>query len=309
MDSLNFEIFENKINNIINNLNDGEILTIIPTLLYKDEDSIQRGLSLKSTKLSNKTNLNHLFDLIEHSLIKLANEYTLELPEAFLILKWKKWITEKEFESNKEELKDSLNNQLEGEIKKKYKNPDSFDKAVKNKKEISFDYKLKNNMIEDYGPPLFSEDENKFKNLIGYKISLFDIATPKYTIVDSLSPQPCIKVEVRDVSINNKIDLSAEPTEIFYDQFTKDGWSRKINNELYLYNSNNELINVEKEFKFSNFPLSEKSENKKDNIGTIDFETFGESEGFGQHSVYAGGWGVKDKTNLFYIKKINHPKI
>jgi len=119
MDSLNFEIFENKINNIINNLNDGEILTIIPTLLYKDEDSIQRGLSLKSTKLSNKTNLNHLFDLIEHSLIKLANEYTLELPEAFLILKWKKWITEKEFESNKEELKDSLNNQLEGEIKKK----------------------------------------------------------------------------------------------------------------------------------------------------------------------------------------------
>jgi len=90
MDSLNFEIFENKINNIINNLNDGEILTIIPTLLYKDEDSIQRGLSLKSTKLSNKTNLNHLFDLIEHSLIKLANEYTLELPEAFLILKWKK---------------------------------------------------------------------------------------------------------------------------------------------------------------------------------------------------------------------------
>jgi len=55
-------------------------------------------------------------------------------------------------------------------------------------------------------------------------------------------------------------------------------------------------------FNFSTFPLSDCTDHYKNKIGVIDFETLGENDGFGEHKVYAGGWAVKDKTNLFYLK-------
>jgi len=87
IDSLNPENFEEKINKLLFNFNEGDILTIIPTILYKDEYSVQKGLSIKSIKINNKTNLEHLYSMILAKALKLANEYTLELPDNLLILK------------------------------------------------------------------------------------------------------------------------------------------------------------------------------------------------------------------------------
>lgn len=59
--SLSIPNVENKIKKILNNLDESEILTVIPTLLYKDENSMQRAYSLKSMKLNNKTNITFFF--------------------------------------------------------------------------------------------------------------------------------------------------------------------------------------------------------------------------------------------------------
>ena len=59
----------------------------------------------------------------------------------------------------------------------------------------------------------------------------------------------------------------------------------------------------------SPFPTYKKDKEFNDKIGTIDLETFGENLGLGYHSVYAGGWAVKDQTKLFYLKKMKQAKI
>jgi hypothetical protein len=64
-------------------------------------------------------------------------------------------------------------------------------------------------MIGDYGSPYYQDN-----TLIGYQSSLFSVSTPKYFIDDF---DPCIKIEIREISNNNRVDLSLNPTEIFYD--------------------------------------------------------------------------------------------
>ena len=41
-----------------------------------------------------------------------------------------------------------------------------------------------------------------------------------------------------------------------------------------------------------------------DRVGTLDFETYGTNLGMGHHLVYAAGFSVKDKTELFYIEPL-----
>jgi len=48
--------------------------------------------------------------------------------------------------------------------------------------------------------------------------------------------------------------------------------------------------------------LGEKLINLDDNIGTIDLETYGTNLGLGCQKVFACGWSIKNKTELFYIK-------
>jgi hypothetical protein len=59
---------------------------------------------------------------------------------------------------------------------------------------------------------------------------------------------------------------------------------------------------VETVYTCSLFPTYKKDLEFNDKIGTIDLETYGSNSGLGLHQVYAGGWAIKDNTNLFYIK-------
>jgi len=68
----------------------------------------------------------------------------------------------------------------------------------------------------------------------------------------------------------------------------------------YYYDENNQLINVEKVYHYSSFPIIKKDLKFDNKIGTIDFETYGSDLGLGNHLVYAGGWAIKDQTLLFY---------
>jgi len=49
------------------------------------------------------------------------------------------------------------------------------------------------------------------------------------------------------------------------------------------------LYNVEVIKNCPTFPLSKKDKTLSGKIGSIDFETYGESSGLGVHQVYAGG--------------------
>ena len=64
----------------------------------------------------------------------------------------------------------------------------------------------------------------------------------------------CNKVSIREFYLNNlsfKIYIWSE----WVDTKTEGGFVRDLNNKKYLYDLNNKLINVEKIYKYSSFPL------------------------------------------------------
>jgi len=165
----------NKFNELLSIIDEGNILSIIPTIVYIDGSGSQKAMSVKSSKLSNKTNLKFYADMIIDQIRNLIDVYSFNNIDILIILKYRYWIPEKEYDSIRDELKEILNKQLESEMNNKYNNPEKFDKLVEFKQEKAFDYRYKDVFINQYGHPLIQN--NIF---IGYKLSSYTIATPTY---------------------------------------------------------------------------------------------------------------------------------
>jgi hypothetical protein len=99
VDSLDLLTIENKLKELINSIDEADILSVIPTLLsllsllsllYKDENSIQKGYSSKSFKLSNKSNLQLFSIWILDAIQSILGQYILPGNECFMILKHRK---------------------------------------------------------------------------------------------------------------------------------------------------------------------------------------------------------------------------
>lgn len=105
---------------------------------------------------------------------------------------------------------------------------------------------------------------------------------------------------IKDFDVNN-LTFIGDTLISWIDTRTEFGFVREFNHNKYYYDNKNNLINVEKKFNYLPFPLNKKDTELDNKIGTIDLETFGSDSGTGYHQVYAGGWAVKGKTNLFYI--------
>lgn len=147
--------------------------------------------------------------------------------------------------------------------------------------------------MNNYGDSIL----DKNNNLIGYKLNDRECASiESYFNDENLL---CNKVSIREFDWN-KLSFKDYIWREWIDIRTERGFVRELNKYKYFYDLNNNLINVEKIYKYSSFPLVKKVLHLDNKIGTIDFETFGENSGLGHHQVYAGGWAIKDQTEVFY---------
>ena len=151
--------------------------------------------------------------------------------------------------------------------------------------------------MDNYGEPILDTDNH----LIGYKLNDKECALVEtYTNKENLI---CNKISVKELNKNN-LSFKNEYGELtsWIDNKTETGFTRDFNKKKYYYDKNNNLINVEVKFNCVKFPTFKKDTKLNEKVGTIDFETHGLNLGLGYHWVYAGGWAVKNKTELFYIK-------
>jgi len=113
----------------------------------------------------------------------------------------------------------------------------------------------------------------------------------------------CNKVFIKELNkINLPLNEDCEPIDSWLDVRTELGFIREYNKKKYYYDKFNNLINVEVYFTSSQFPLYKKDKELNNKIGTIDLETYGSNFGLGYHQVYAAGFSIKGKTELYYIE-------
>lgn len=155
-------------------------------------------------------------------------------------------------------------------------------------------YEYKDVFMDNYGDPVY----NKTQNLIGYKLN----NNNKYVSINSYFNNEnlfCNKVSIRDLDVNT---LSFKPYILreWVDIKNIKGFVREYKNKKYFYDNNNNLINAEATYSYPSFPLVQKLFYTDSRIGTIDLEIYGSNLGLGYQQVYAGGWAIKDQTQLFY---------
>ena len=68
------------------------------------------------------------------------------------------------------------------------------------------------------------------------------------------------------------------------------------------FNADGKVEYTEGEYYFPDYPVTDLDFELDEKLGAIDFETFGEN-GYGNQSVYAGGWCTKDFNNSCYIQE------
>ena len=151
--------------------------------------------------------------------------------------------------------------------------------------------------MDNYGEPIY----NKNHNLIGYKLNSYESATIKTFY--NIENKKCNEVLIKEFDEIN-LTFKQEVINSWLDIKTDKGFVREFKKIKYYYDKENNIYNVENLLNCNDFPLSSNDKTYDYKIGTIDFETFGENNfGLGHHQVYAGGWGVKDQTELFYIEE------
>ena len=193
------------------------------------------------------------------------------------------WLDITDFNIKLTELTNILDKQLETEIKLPSKNYE-----LGNKAQNLLDYKYKDIFMNDYGEKVL----DKNNNLIGYKLN-----DNRYITIQTYYNENnllCNKVYVKDFDSKN-LTFGLETFMTWTDIRTEFGFMREFNKIMYFYDHNNILFNIEKKFNYLSFPISKKDINLNENIGTLDFETYGDNAGFGKHQVYAGGWSIIKK--------------
>lgn len=266
--------------------------SILPVLRRQDittSGSYESITISNSIKITRFTSCNLLAEKVFMSLTDKLYIYNLRGVSIELFIMGRPWLDVEEFNVKLPELTNNLNEQIEAEVKFPFRLSYLESKAIN-----LINYPYKNTYMDNYGDKIF----NKNNNLIGYKLNHNSYATVEtYYNENNLL---CNKISIKEFDLIN-LSFRDESFISWVDIRTDFGFIREFNNKKYYYSHDNILINVEKKFKFLSLPASKKNTNSEDKIGTIDLETYGENSGLGFHKVFAGGWCVKGKTNLFYI--------
>jgi len=232
---------------------------------------------------------------ITHSLQDILLIYELRNSDIELFLMGRPWLSAEDFNVEIKEINDTLEKQINKEILDS-SNLNLFPSGYHYEKSLKLkSYEYSNVYIANYGVPVL----DKKNNLIGYKIFNGEYASVEiYYNEDNLL---CYKVSIREFDKNN-LSFKNEVIKNWIDIKTEGGFIREFNKKIFYYDKKNNLINVEISFNCPKFPIYKKDDKFEAKIGTIDFETFGDNLGFGFHKVYAAGFAIKNKTELFYIE-------
>ena len=287
---------ESKLNHYLKGIPENITYTLLAVLKTKDKNGEYKTITIskKAIKITRNTSRNLLASKLIQDTMNAVFIYDFIGSEMDLYLLDRPWLSENDFNSDLSKVTKILDNQIEQEIfsfSKLYE-LNNFDKVNKIK-----NYKYKNNFMDNYGSHIY----DKNNNLIGYKINEFEYASViTYYNENGLL---CNKISIKDF---NTEDLCFEDETLITWTDTRtaaetSGFIRELDNNVYYYDKNNNLINVEVKYNQPKFPFYKLDTNLNDKIGTIDFETFGDNLGFGSHRVYAGGWSIKNYTKLFYI--------
>lgn len=204
------------------------------------------------------------------------------------------WLDAKEFKINLSDVTKALDKQIEKETSDSHLGLSSNNKKFSEKAFKLKSYEYADVIMDNYGESIF----DKNNNLIGYKLNENEfVSIITYYNDENLL---CNKVSIKEFDEIN-LSFKNELINSWVDIRTDLGFTREFNKKKYYYNKNNDLINVEITFSYPQFPLHKKDLKFSDKVGTIDLETYGNNLGTGYHEVYAAGFSIKNKTELFYI--------
>ena len=249
----------------------------------------------KAIKVTKHTSVKLLGIKILQLIKNKFNFYNIEPQAVDTFLMGRPWLSQDDFEVSIETINEVLDQNLKTEINSKYFYSSNFNLANKDKAENLKKYYYEDINFGDYGEPLL----DNYKNIIGYKINSTDCA--KVHKFYDKNNNNCNEISIRE--FNPETNTFEDETFISWiDTETENGFIREFEDIKYFYNKENQIYNVEKIFECLPFPSYHTDKIKDNKIGTIDLETFGSNSGTGSHQVYAGGWSVTNKTELFYLK-------
>jgi hypothetical protein len=287
------KILESKVNEYLSEIPESVTYSILPVLRTLYADGEYKSLTIsKAIKITRFTSSHLLTSILLESLIKSILKYDLEGIDIHLYLLDRPWLVADDFNTNLSEVTKVLDGLIEREIYSwsKFSDLNNSDKAVKLK-----NYKYKDIYMGNYGEKIF----NKNKILIGYRINKYESASIE-TFFNS-EYLLCNKILIKDFD-EVKLSFKGEALITWVDTRTSTGFTRELGTTKYIYDKNNKIINLEIKYNQPKFPIYKLDASLENKIGTIDFETYGTNLGLGYHQVYAAGFSIKDKTELFYIE-------
>ena len=287
---------EVKINDYLNDIPENITYSILPVIRSKliNGDYKTVTISNKAIKITKYTSRNLLAIKLIQDILRAVFIYDLQGADMVLYVLDRPWLSNRDFNVDFSKVSEVLDNQIEKEIyswskMSELNNSDKVDR-IKN-------YRYKNNFMDNYGISVL----DKNNHLIGYKLNEYEYASVlTYYNENNLL---CNKIEIKDFN-SDKLSFEGEAIITWVDTRTNLGFIRELNKSKYYYDNNNNLINVEINYNQPKFPIFKYDSTLNEKIATVDFETYGANLGLGLHQVYAAGFSIKDKTELFYIEPL-----
>lgn len=237
--SKDIELLESKINEYLINMSENMTYSVLPLLRYKYPDDDFKTITIsKSIKVTRFTSRKLLASKLLESVIKSVKVYDLEGVAISLYLLDRPWLNADEFNVDMSTVTKTLDSQIDADIfsRSRISKLNELNKVKKLK-----DYKYKNVVMNDYGEPVF----NNNNNLIGYKINDNEYASIEtYYNNENLY---CNKVSILGFDVVN-LPLNLKEKSVmttWIDIKTEFGFIRELDNIKYYYNINNILFNVE----------------------------------------------------------------
>ena len=288
--------YKKKMIEFLDSIPENTIFTILPIIRYESTEGDYASITLtKALKITRDTPPEVLGWKLKQLIKTKTIFYNINVHNADIFIMGRPWLTDKDFSIPLKEINKILSKNLDIDVNNIYENPKEFEIVIKNKMDNIQEFEYKNILFGEYGNPVLG-DKNK-ENLI-------NLNDQEYAIVETtLNDSNFIINKVIIWDKHEKLYTKETSLKCFQDTKTENGFIREFNSVKYFYDLDNKIYNVEKEFICQPFPIYGKAENYDFKIGSIDFETFGSNQGLGSHQVYAGGWSIKNKTEMYYIEK------
>ena len=278
----NYPLLLKKIENFTSNLEDNKTYTLLPVVRWIDDDTgFTQSITISdSFKINKFVNINILAKNFQDAMNSANNKYSVGNFNAEFVLMYRVWLDIKDFNVKNDEIS-IITKTIENNLSKKRSNID--DLIIKR---LTINDNYNNILMNNYGDPII------INGLVtSYKIN----NNESILLHKGINDTNFIKVKNLNTYDDKHIITTWTDTKKDF------GFIRNKNGINYYFNHQGSIFKTEATYNFLDYPDDNIHSELDTNIGTIDFETFGE-EGMGLQNVYAGGWAINDfnKTKKFY---------